>query len=152
MEQSGAHRSRLLEPPFVPPAQPWAIPHFIRPKGVTGLSRLKGWVPTPNLGPGGAYCPSGPGVWGVCGPPADTGATHRKKLRRLLCIVCAAHMCGMLRLVFRALQLEDWQVDADGNGTIDFPEFLSLMAPSLNHWNHWNCTWHFAAGRTLNQL
>ena len=37
--------------------------------------------------------PSGPGVWGVCGPPAVTGDTHRKKLRRLLCI-CVQRTCA----------------------------------------------------------
>merc|ERR1712128_393707 len=26
------------------------------------------------------------------------------------------------------------EVDADGNGTIDFPEFLTMMARKINHW------------------
>ena len=32
--------------------------------------------------------PSGAGVWGVCGPPAAIGVTHRKKAAQGTCAAC----------------------------------------------------------------
>ena len=40
--------------------------------------------------------PSGPGIWGVCGPPADSGDSHQHQKVPLHFCAVQCTLCGML--------------------------------------------------------